>query len=218
MTESALLQLGNGILSAVAAIFIFGARPQFPAKRASYWFAASVLMTAILYFSQFVTLLNSQPYIPFHQVYFALILMALASLFLGVAVFSCYMPNPQQERTVFLLLSPVLLGTIAIDIYFPGWYSSATISFLLFTLLAWPIRKENITVAMVFLAYACLQVPRKVGDGGVLEFDFSLLVASKFALIGAAYKSFEVLQERESVSEGEIEKIATITVHVEDLG
>jgi hypothetical protein len=57
-------------------------------------------------------------------------------------------------------------------------------------------RSEDITAAMVFLAYACLQVPRKLGAGGNLEFDFTLLVTSKFALIGAIYKSLDVLHAR----------------------
>ena len=94
------------------------------------------------------------------------------------------------------MLVPVLIVATLFDLAVPGWYASSVVNFLLFGVLAWAVRNEDIAAAMIFLAYACLQVPRKVQTAGNLEFDFGLLVTSKFALIVAIYKSLDVLQAR----------------------
>jgi hypothetical protein len=197
MNELALLQFGNGVLSTVAAIFILGANQKLFVRRVCWWLAVSFFLAAMMYFGQFVFALNNPiGGLTRNQVFISLTFILSSTFCLGVAALSHYLRQRLRETTSAIVLVLVLVATAVFDIVFPGWYASSAVNFLLFGILAWSIRQEDITAAMVFLAYACLQVPRKLGAAGNLEFDFTLLVASKFALIGAIYKSLDVLHAR----------------------
>ena len=148
-----------------------------------------------MYFAQFrFAIANQSAYLTRGQTYVSLALSLISTLCFGLVVLSYFIRRGPRERTAILVLVPILAATAVVDLGLPGWYASATVSFVLFGLLAWTLRHEDIAVAMLFLAYACLQIPRNLGPDGALQFDFSLLAVSKFALVGAVYKSFGVLQ------------------------
>lgn len=197
MNEPALLQFGNCVLSILVAVFILGANQKQSVRRVRWWLALSFLMSAVMYFGQSVFALNNPDGgLTRGQAYISLAFNLSSTFCLGMAALSHYVRRCLGERTSAIALLFVLIITAVSDLAFPGWYASSAVNFLLFGILAWSIRHEDIAVGMVFLAYACLQVPRKLGAAGNLEFDFALLVASKFALIGAIYKSLDVLHVR----------------------
>jgi hypothetical protein len=198
MNETALLQFGNCVLSVVAAIFVLGANPKPAVRRVRWWLAVSMFLGAVMYFGQFAfALSNPLGSLTREQAFISQFFNLWSTFCLGVAVLSYYAWWHLRERTSAIMLALTLVAAAAFDLAFSGWYASSAVNFLLFGILAWSLRREDITSAMIFLAYACLQVPRKLGPAGHLEFDFSLLVATKFALISAIYKSFDALHERE---------------------
>ncbi|HKQ06180.1 MAG TPA: hypothetical protein VJ464_13675 [Blastocatellia bacterium] len=201
MNEPALLQFGNGALSIVAAIFVLGANQKASVRRVRWWLALAILLGAAMYLAQFAFALNNPSAgLTRDQVYISLAFNLSSTFCMGIAVLSHYMRRRLRERTSAVVLVLVLAATAAFDLVFTGWYASSAVNFLLFGVLAWSVRNEDIASSMVFLAYACLQVPRKLGSAGHLEFDFGLLVVSKFALIGAIYKTLDALQARETES------------------
>jgi len=149
MNETALQQFSNSALSLIAVIFVLGANQNLITRRPRWWLAFSLLATATMYFSQFAFALSEPSGGLTRNQSFVLVTFNLVSTFcLGIAVLSHYKQPPHRERTSAIVLVPVLIAAAGFDLVFPGWYALSVVNFVLFGILAWELRHEDIATAM----------------------------------------------------------------------
>ena len=206
LREAIFLNLANCLISAVAAAFALGRKPAPSVRKPSVWFATSWLLLAIAYaYKVAVFAVNVDPHMSDYQCV-PFIFAHLASIFcVGVLAFVAFpRKHLAAERTLFTLLAGLTLVALIVDLFplappkdiLRHNIASVAAGVAAYAALSWFLRHDHIGSSMVFLAYACLQVPAVADSAGNVHFDFAVLVTAKVSAIGAMYKSFDVLQER----------------------
>ena len=192
---------GNLLISFIGLFFVFGAPVLANYKRLKLWFSFFWLGLVIYYFIRlFIVILE----IDIGSIWLVLVILADLPIMALAIGYSLDIHKSKKSSD--------LIGYVYVVVFVFAWgYAicsgnnacSKLVTFSIFMVLAWSCRLKNINNSILWIFYACLNLPFRMfiadppqGFGNTL---FLLLLTSRLSLIGVMYKMLEVKASRTNI-------------------